>query len=216
MLLYGTHDAFALHDTGPHHPERPSRLGAVRAGIERAALAEAVVPFSPRQATDQELTRVHAPAYLEALARLCEDGGGLIDADTTVSAASWSAARLAAGTGLEAIRLLLLMLAPAAPHIAEELWSRRAAATGERWTSIHLQAWPEVDASAARVSVREVPVQVNGKLRDKVVVASDADQATIEKEALASPKIAGLLAGRTPDRVIHAGGKLVNIVLRDG
>jgi leucyl-tRNA synthetase len=116
----------------------------------------------------------------------------------------------------EAIRLLLLMLAPAAPHISEELWSRRQVVRGERWTSIHLEAWPEVDASAARVSVREVPVQVNGKLRDKVVVASDADQATIEKEALASPKIAALLAGRTPDRVIHAGGKLVNIVLRDG
>ena len=66
------------------------------------------------------------------------------------------------------------------------------------------------------MSVREVPVQVNGKLRDKVIVAADADQATIEREVLASPKIVALLAGRVPDRVIHAGGKLVNIVLRDG
>jgi acetoin utilization deacetylase AcuC-like enzyme len=114
VLLYGTHEAFALHDTGPHHPERPSRLGAVRAGIERAALDEAVVPFAPREATDEEITRVHAPAYLEALARLCHDGGGLVDADTAVSAASWRAARLAAGTGLEAIRLLDQGLADAA------------------------------------------------------------------------------------------------------
>jgi leucyl-tRNA synthetase len=116
----------------------------------------------------------------------------------------------------EAIRLALLMLAPAAPHISEELWSRRAAAAGERWSSIHLESWPAVDEAAAAVSVREVPVQVNGKLRDKVIVAADADQATIEREVLASPKIAALLAGRAPDRVIHAGGKLVNIVLRDG
>jgi leucyl-tRNA synthetase len=72
-----------------------------------------------------------------------------------------------------------------------------------------------VDEAAAAVSVREVPVQVNGKLRDKVIVAADADQATIEREALAAPKIAALLDGRTPDRVIYAGGKLVNIVLRD-
>ena len=116
----------------------------------------------------------------------------------------------------EAIRLILLMLAPAAPHVTEELWSRRLTAAGRRWSSIYLEAWPEVDPAAAAVSVREVPVQVNGKLRDKVIVAADADQATIEREVLASPKIVALLAGRAPDRVIHAGGKLVNIVLRDG
>jgi leucyl-tRNA synthetase len=116
----------------------------------------------------------------------------------------------------EAIRLLLLMLAPAAPHIAEELWSRRLASSGTRWSSIHTEAWPAVDETATAQSVREVPVQVNGKLRDRVVVAADADQATIEREVLASPKIVALLDGRTPDRVIHArGGKLVNIVLRD-
>jgi leucyl-tRNA synthetase len=114
----------------------------------------------------------------------------------------------------EAIRLLLLMLAPAAPHITEELWSRRATERGERLESIHLAAWPEVDEGAAAVDVREVPVQVNGKLRDKVVVASDADQATIEREVLASPKIIALLDGRQPDRIVHAGGKLVNIVIR--
>jgi leucyl-tRNA synthetase len=115
----------------------------------------------------------------------------------------------------EAIRLLLLMLAPAAPHLAEELWSRRQVAAGDPWSSIHTETWPTVDEAATAVSVREVPVQVNGKLRDKVVVAADADQATIEREALASPRIVALLAGRQPDRIIHAGGKLVNIVLRE-
>jgi leucyl-tRNA synthetase len=116
----------------------------------------------------------------------------------------------------EAIRLLLLMLAPAAPHITEELWARLGAQAGRPWSSIHLERWPEVDERAAAVSVREVPIQVNGKLRDKVIVAADADQATIEREALAAPKIVALLDGRQPDRIIHAGGKLVNIVLREG
>ncbi len=114
----------------------------------------------------------------------------------------------------EAIRLMLLMLAPAAPHITEELWSRRAAA-GSAWTSIHTETWPVVDVAATAEATREIPVQVNGKLRDKVVVAADADQATIEAAALATPRIATILGGRAPDRIIHAGGKLVNIVLRN-
>ena len=74
----------------------------------------------------------------------------------------------------EAIRLLLLMLAPAAPHITEELWSRRLEAAGQPWVSIHAQTWPEVDPTAVVESTREIPVQVNGKLRDKVVVPADA------------------------------------------
>jgi leucyl-tRNA synthetase len=116
----------------------------------------------------------------------------------------------------EAIRLLLLMLAPAAPHITEELWSRRAAAAGQPWTTIHAESWPAVDRSAIVVSVREVPVQVNGKLRDKVTVPADATGEQLQAEVLASPKIAAILAGRTPDRIIVAGGgKLINIVLRD-
>jgi leucyl-tRNA synthetase len=116
----------------------------------------------------------------------------------------------------EAIRLLLLMLAPAAPHIAEELWSRRLAAAGEPWSSIHTQSWPEVDRAAAAEATREVPVQVNGKLRDKLIVLTGIDAAALEAAALASPKVVAALAGRTPDRVIHAGGgRLVNIVVRD-
>ena len=116
----------------------------------------------------------------------------------------------------EAVRLLMLMLAPAAPHITEELWARQAEAAGGEWTSIHQSAWPVVDEAATAVSVREVPVQVNGKLRDRVIVAADATPAQIEAEVLASPKIRALLDGRTPDRIIAAGGgKLINIVLRD-
>jgi leucyl-tRNA synthetase len=117
----------------------------------------------------------------------------------------------------EAVRLLLLMLCPAAPHISEELWSRRLAAAGAEWSSIHAEAWPEVDASAVVEATREVPVQINGKLRDKVVVPAAIDQAELERLVLGRDKVVTALAGRTPDRIIHAGGgRLVNIVLRDG
>ncbi len=117
----------------------------------------------------------------------------------------------------EAVGMLLQMLAPAAPHITEELWARRLAARGEEWSSIHASRWPEVDQSAVVESTREIPVQINGKVRDRVTVPADASAAAVQTAVLASPRIKELLAGRTPDRVIQAGGgKLVNLVVRDG
>ena len=116
----------------------------------------------------------------------------------------------------EAIRLLLLMLCPAAPHITEELWSRRLVAAGSPWSSIHSERWPEFDPTASTEATREVPIQVNGKLRDKLTVPSGTESAALERMALDSPKIAAILAGRTPDRVISPGGRLVNIVIREG
>jgi len=114
----------------------------------------------------------------------------------------------------EAIRLLLLMLAPAAPHIAEELWARRLAAAGTPWSSIHTESWPAVDPAAIAAETREIPIQINGKVRDKVVVPVGLDQAELERLVLARPRIVELLDGRAPDRIIHAGGRLVNIVVR--
>jgi leucyl-tRNA synthetase len=116
----------------------------------------------------------------------------------------------------EAVRLLVLMLAPSAPHITEELWSRRLDAGGEAWSSIHEARWPEVDPAAVVESTREVPVQVNGKLRDRVTVPADIAPAELEAMVLGREKVRAILAGREPARVIHAGGgKLVNIVVRD-
>jgi leucyl-tRNA synthetase len=117
----------------------------------------------------------------------------------------------------EAVRLALLMLAPAAPHITEELWSRRLAAQGTRWSSIHQETWPEVDPSAVVEETREVPVQVNGKLRDRITVAANTSADELERVVLASERIQAVLAGREPLRIIQAGGgKLVNIVVADG
>jgi leucyl-tRNA synthetase len=117
----------------------------------------------------------------------------------------------------EAVRLLLLMLCPAAPHVTEELWSRRLAAAGTGWSSIHAETWPEVDPTAVVEATREVPVQVNGKLRDKVTVPAAIDEAALEQLVLGREKVIAALAGRAPDRVIHAGGgRLVNIVVRGG
>ncbi|HEY8439382.1 MAG TPA: leucine--tRNA ligase [Candidatus Limnocylindrales bacterium] len=116
----------------------------------------------------------------------------------------------------EAVRLALLVLAPAAPHITEELWSRRLAAAGRPWSSVHQERWPEVDPTAIVEATREVPVQVNGKLRDRITVPADISADELERVALASERIRTILAGREPLRVVQAGGgKLVNVVVRD-
>jgi leucyl-tRNA synthetase len=114
----------------------------------------------------------------------------------------------------EAVRLLLLMLAPSAPHITEELWSRRLAAAGQEWSSIHRERWPEVDEAVAAEATREVPVQVNGKLRDRVIVPAGITEVELEQIVLARDKVRAALGDREPSRVIHAGGRLVNIVVR--
>jgi leucyl-tRNA synthetase len=114
----------------------------------------------------------------------------------------------------EAIRLLVLMLAPAAPHIAEELWSRRQTALGEEWRSIHTERWPVVDDTAIQDETREIPIQVNGKVRDRVTVPTGISELELEQIVLARDRVRAALAGRDPDRLIHAGGRLVNIVVR--
>jgi len=114
----------------------------------------------------------------------------------------------------EAVRLLLLMLAPSAPHIAEELWSRRVAAAVEPWRSIHAERWPEWDAALVAARTVELPIQVNGKLRDKVELPAGLSQDEIERIVLAREKVQAALGGKAPDKVIHVGGRLVNLVIR--
>jgi acetoin utilization deacetylase AcuC-like enzyme len=106
VLFVATDPVFELHDTGRGHPERPARLVAVHDGIERAGLAEALIPLPGREATAAELERVHPAPYLEMLEARCRDGGGNLDADTVLSTDSWRAAIVAAGTGIAAIDAL--------------------------------------------------------------------------------------------------------------
>jgi leucyl-tRNA synthetase len=122
----------------------------------------------------------------------------------------------AAGTGGwdEAVRLLTLMLAPLAPHIAEELWSRRLAAAGEAWRSIHAESWPSFDPALVAAEEIELPVQVNGKLRDLVRMAPGLHRDEIERLVMAQPKVQANLEGRQVVKVIHVDGRLVNIVAR--
>jgi leucyl-tRNA synthetase len=109
----------------------------------------------------------------------------------------------------EAVEIYLKMLAPVAPHIAEELWTSQL---GKPY-SIHQQRWPEVDEKAAWEDSIEIPVQVNGKVRDRVVVPAGASEEEIKASALASEQVQKYLEGREPRKVIVANKRLVNVVV---
>jgi acetoin utilization deacetylase AcuC-like enzyme len=106
VLLVAADPLFAEHDPGRGHPERPSRLDAVLAGLADVGLPDGGSALPRRAATRAELELVHPAHYLDALERFCADGGGSIDADTAVSPRSWDAAVHAAGAGLAAVEAI--------------------------------------------------------------------------------------------------------------
>jgi acetoin utilization deacetylase AcuC-like enzyme len=105
-VLLANLDALDRHDTGPTHPERHARLGAISAGIEQAGMQEAVCEIAPAEATIEQLALAHTESYLHALERFIEAGGRDIDPDTVTGSGSWRTACYAAGSGLAAIDLL--------------------------------------------------------------------------------------------------------------
>jgi len=108
-----------------------------------------------------------------------------------------------------AIKALLVMLAPFAPHLTEELWNQ----LGNK-ESIHLQPWPEYNLELTKESEITIPVQVNGKLRDTITVAANASDGEIKKKALESDKVKGFTSGKTIVKTILVPKKLINLVIR--
>ncbi|MBP7095071.1 MAG: leucine--tRNA ligase [Spirochaetia bacterium] len=106
-------------------------------------------------------------------------------------------------------RDLVVLVAPYAPHLAEELW-RRMGGSG----SVSKQAWPGFDPALCVDEEIEVPVSVNGKLRDKLVVAPGTAEKELEALALASPKIAEWTAGKQLAKVIVVKDRMVNVVVK--
>jgi leucyl-tRNA synthetase len=109
----------------------------------------------------------------------------------------------------EVFSVLLRLLAPFVPHMAEEVWTALIGAD-----SVHKQSWPEFDAEAVKVSEVEIVVQINGKVRDKMVVASGLDAKKLEALVLAEEKVQQLTAGMTIVKMVCVPDKLVNIVVK--
>jgi len=108
-----------------------------------------------------------------------------------------------------AMETFVLLLSPFAPHIAEELWQ----ALGHEKTLAY-EPWPQYDEKWLREETIEIPVQVNGKLRSRIRVPAEADDATVEQAARTDKRIAELLEGKTVRRVIVVPKRMVNFVVK--
>jgi leucyl-tRNA synthetase len=116
-------------------------------------------------------------------------------------------------TGLKArprkvLELFVLILSPFAPHLAEELWS----ALGHNPTLAY-EPWPSFDDALTKSGEVEIPIQVNGKLRARIIVRVDIDDESLKQLALADERVRALIEGKQIKKVIVVPKKLVNIVV---
>ena len=201
---------------GPLEATKPwstSGVGGVRTFLERCwrlvvdERADDIVPAAQLQAdppTDDQLRELHrmvdkvtrdieALSFNTAIARMMEFVNFCTPLERRPRAL---------------IEPFVTVLAPFAPHLAEELWEVLG-----RPAPVSLAPWPTVEEQWLRDDTVEIPVQVQGKLRGRVVVPADADAATMQAVAAADPRIAELLAGKTIAKVVAVPGRLVNFVL---
>jgi leucyl-tRNA synthetase len=113
-----------------------------------------------------------------------------------------------AGAPREVAEMVVLALAPFAPHMSEELWERLGHDESLVWAP-----YPEADAALLVLDSASVAVQVNGKLRGVVDVPAGADQETVEQAARGLERVTGALDGKTVRRVIHVPDRLINFVV---
>lgn len=114
-----------------------------------------------------------------------------------------------AGLMKEVVSVLLRLLAPFAPHMTEELWSQMGEAG-----SIHKAEWPKHDEGALVQDEVEIVLQINGKVRDKVLLPATATREQMEELALANPRVQGFIGDKSVVKVICVPKKLVNIVVK--
>jgi len=114
---------------------------------------------------------------------------------------------------LPVMKTFLQLLAPFAPHLAEELWARLHSTFGQRATSLPYAPWPKFDPALLVENEIEIPVQVNGKLRDVIKVSVTATNAELEALALNNEKVKPFIDGKTIKKVIVVPKKLVNIAV---
>ena len=153
----------------------------------------------------------------ETITKVSDDVGRRYKFNTAVAAcrellnavsALTDSSNMARAVVQEALESIVLMLSPVVPHVCHALWQ----SLGHRQVVIDA-SWPRADADAMQRDEVELVVQVNGKLRGRVTVASDAPQPAIESAALAVDNVARFMAGKVPRKVIVVPGKLVNVVV---
>jgi len=190
---------------------RDLQLSPAGAGVELTAAQFAKTTLT---ASELELRR----AVHTAIAEISEDLDGEYQFNTAISElmklSNVMAEHLEDASepvAKEALHTLLVLLAPFAPHLAEELWLRLGA-NPETNCSIHTQSWPRPDPAALVRETIDLVIQVKGKMRGSLAVPANADKGTLEQLALNSEIAQKWLEGKPPSRVIVVPGKLVNLV----
>lgn len=145
---------------------------------------------------------MHSMGYNTSIAALMEMVNGLYKLRETIPYAE------AGRTWRFAITTLVQLVAPFAPHLAEELWHQY----GQK-ESVHLSEWPSYDDTLLVKKTTTLVVQVNGKVRAKLEISASADQAEAEKAAMADPHVIQFMDGKKTRRVVYVPGRLLNIVV---
>jgi leucyl-tRNA synthetase len=184
--------------------------------VDEVAAMPASADVSGHDAASKALRRAAAAAIAKcggdigrfqlntAISALMEYVNAVYDYRRDVPAGSQDSALLRA-----VARDLVMLMAPFTPHMAEELWRTVLGEDG----SVHRQSWPRFDPLALVSDEIELPVQVNGKVRDRVVVAADASEEVVVAAALALPNVVAHTTGKTVKKVVVVPGRLVSIVL---
>jgi leucyl-tRNA synthetase len=163
------------------------------------------------KATDKESDQA-LEAVLHKTIRKVSDDIELFGFNTAISALMILANEMEKGAHISRVQyeVLLKLLAPFTPHVAEELWYQLG-----NTKSVHLESWPVFDS--AKIIVREVTlvVQINGKVRDTMTVSADMDEEAIKMSALRRPAVIKWIEGKTITKIIFVPGKLLSIVVLD-
>src|SRR5450631_518221 len=202
---------FVVRNARPDHPEWrkpvPSELLPAARGIQRE-LHQTI-----KRVSDDFQGRWHFNTCISAIMELVNTLYAYEESESkgssSANADGGNAAAVYTPLLAEVQRSLVLLLAPFAPYLAHELWEM----LGEKG-SLLKAPWPKFDAALAKEDELEIPVQVNGKLRSRVVVSADATQETVLERALADEKVQAAIAGKQVVKMIYVPGKLVNIVVK--
>ena len=195
---------FAVRNARPSDPAwnkpLPENLDPLARGLQRK-LHQTI-----KRVSDDFQGRWHFNTSIAAIMKLVNE---LYALETRVAAGDSPAKAVPVPLLADIQRTLALLLAPFAPYLAHELWEM----LGEKGSLLRAP-WPKYDPVLAKEEEIELPVQVNGKLRSRIVVPADAADELVRERALSDEKIGSMIAGKQIVKVIVVPGKLVNIVVR--
>jgi leucyl-tRNA synthetase len=162
-----------------------------------------------KRVTDDFQGRWHFNTCISAIMELVNEANQSVAGQKSATGAQDRREEIPLSLLAEVQRTLVLLLAPFAPYLSSELWEM----VGEQG-SVLKAPWPKFDAALAKEDELEIPVQVNGKLRSRIVVPADSAEDLVLATALADEKVQAAIAGKQIVKKIYVPGKLVNLVVR--